>query len=281
MNNYFNLTEETKKRLEAAGTKPNKLRGQNFLIDDGDLEKISEELSDSVGENVLEIGPGVGNLTDKLLEAGAEITAVEIDESFANYLADRYKNGVTVIHSDILHFNESQMKKPYLVVGNIPYFITGKILRKFLESANQPQKIVLTIQKEVAERISKIAPEASLISNVAHLFADVKIAAHIPREHFWPVPKVDSAVIVITPQSSVNEIENGLIHFIKKGFAQPRKTLKNNLKNALGVDNKELDVFFESRNFSETVRPHELTLEDWKDMFKQFSSKKGSESQPS
>jgi len=262
--------EEIIKRLDEAKAQPNKIRGQNFLFDNDELEFVVSTANISEGTRVLEIGPGVGNLTDKLLESGAVITAVEIDDKFAKYLSTVFGKEVNVVHSDILHFDESQMQSPYVVVGNIPYYITGKILRKFLESKNKPERIVLTVQKEVAERISQKEPRSSLLSNIVRLYGDVDIVRVISKDHFYPAPKVDSSVIVIDLEKSVPSDILDLIHFIKIGFAQPRKTLKNNLKNGLGVDNQVLENFLDQNNFSETVRPHELSLENWRTIFSHF-----------
>jgi len=238
-------------------------------------EKIAEEIV-SAGEVVsddivLEVGPGKGILTEKLLEKAKKVIAVEKDEQLVKFLKDKFKNNpkLEIIRGDILKFNLMSRRdldiRRYKIIANIPYYITSRFLRTFLESDCQPSLMVLMVQKEVAERIvakGKLARRRggeSLLSISVKTYGRPEIIRKVPAGYFSPAPKVDSAVIKISGISKnfFQDIgEKKFFETVKKGFSQKRKMLINNLK-AQKDD-------FTTCNIGEKARAENLSLEQWK-----------------
>ena len=257
--------------------KPKKSLGQNFLKS----EKIAQEIVEAgeVGPEdvVLEVGPGKGILTEELLRKAKKVIAVEKDEQLVKLLKERFKNNskLEIIQGDILDprisnfqfsifkkiFNDSIFK--YKIIANIPYYITSRFLRTFLESDNQPSLMVLMVQKEVAERIvGKLARRRggeSLLSISVKAYGQPEIIRKVPASYFSPAPKVDSAALKISGISKefFKDIsENKFFETVKKGFSQKRKMLINNLRTQ-----KE---DFTACNIGEKARAENLSLEQWK-----------------
>ncbi len=257
--------EEVQKRLSAAGTTPNKLRGQHFLVDKSMLEKVANAADITVGERVLEIGPGVGNLTDALLSKGAVVTAIERDTALAAFLARHYGDSVEVHSQDILSFDTTPLPAQYKVVGNVPYYITGKIIRKFMESSHLPQRVVFTVQKEVGERTAARPPHATFLSVLTQLMADVSLGPVIPADSFWPAPRVDSIILVIVPHGT--QPDPSLVLLVRQGFHQPRKTLINNLAQLPAYERDTVLGALRQMDRDEKTRAHELSLDEWQKLF--------------
>ena len=243
--------------------KPKKSLGQNFLKS----EKIAEEIvsAGEVGSDdiVLEVGPGKGILTEKLLEKAKKVIAVEKDEELVGFLRDKFKNNpkLEIIRGDILKFSPMSRRDldigRYKIIANIPYYITSHLLRTFLESDCQPSLMVLMVQKEVAERI--VGKRESLLSISVKTYGRPEIIRKVPAGYFSPAPKVDSAVIKISGISKnfFQDIgEKKFFETVKKGFSQKRKMLINNLK-AQKDD-------FTACNIDEKARAENLSLEQWK-----------------
>ncbi len=230
---------------------PSKIMGQNFLIDKSTLNKIIQTADLNTKDTILEIGPGIGTLTEKLAEnlsaqAGAgKIIAIEKDKAMAEILKETlkdYKN-VEIIKDDALRYN-CQLKK-YKVVANIPYYLTSSIIRKFLEEENKPETMILMVQKEVAQRICASIPKMSLLAVSVQFYAKTEIVSYVSKENFWPSPKVDSAIIKITPNASGGASGGQtsvklFFQIVKAGFLQPRKQLRNNLSKLFMEDKKEI-----------------------------------------
>ena len=252
-------------------SKPKKSLGQNFLKS----EKIAEEIvsAGEVGSDdiVLEVGPGKGILTEKLLEKAKKVIAVEKDEQLVKFLKDKFKNNpkLEIIRGDILKFNLMSRRdldiRCYKIIANIPYYITSRFLRTFLESDCQPSLMVLMVQKEVAERIvakGKLARRRggeSLLSISVKAYGRPETIRNVSAGYFSPAPKVDSAVIKISNISKnffQNINEKKFFEVVKKGFSQKRKMLINNLK-AQKDD-------FTACNIDEKARAGNLSLEQWK-----------------
>lgn len=255
----------------------NKLLGQHFLIDKTIAQKMVDLARLKRGDVVLEVGPGKGVLTQKLLEAGARVIAVEKDPALVSLLKQKMKEQkkLEVIQGDILELlpEISAKLKSFKAVANIPYYLTNHLIRQFLELQNQPQKIVLMIQKEVAKRIITGPPKASLLSISVAFFAKSKIAFLVPAKKFKPQPKVDSAVIEITPHQDkgpTEQYQDSLFKILKAGFLSPRKTLLNNLKNTFKKDRIETENWLEKCEINLNQRAQELSLEDWKCLTKNF-----------
>ena len=224
------------------------------------------------GGTVLEIGPGAGVLTDALLMAGADVVAVEKDDRLIPVLEEKYKKEISsgqlkLIHGDILE--ESFEIKNYRIVANIPYYITGQVIRKFLEAKNQPESMTLLVQKEVAERIVAKNGKESLLSLSIKAYGQPKYVAIVGRSSFSPAPKVDSAIIHISDISRKNfntanapkKLEQKFFALIHAGFAHKRKQLLPNLS-ALYLKEKLISAF-ERCKIEPKSRAEDIPVEKW------------------
>lgn len=255
--------------------------GQNFLNDETALQMIVEAANLQKDDKVLEIGPGTGLLTDKLLEKSEKIICIEKDFRMVDFLTKKYKlteegknkKRIKILQEDILEVNLPQFLKEkdfcdYKVVANIPYYITGKILRLLLETEIQPRMAVLLVQKEVAERVCGKGDSMNILSAAVQYYGDVEMVGIVPREAFLPVPKVDSAVIRVIPffgekrESAENEKE--FFRTMKSGFSSPRKKLLNNLVLSLKINKKKLQNIFREFGWDENVRAQNISIEQWK-----------------
>lgn len=226
-------------------------------------------------EAVLEIGPGKGVLTEKLLQTGARVVAVEKDRAFIPLLKEKFagcSDQLKIVEGDILKkLPELAVSlKKYKVVANIPYYLTNHLIRQLLETRPRPQKIILMIQKEVAQRIIAQAPKATLLGVAVQFYARAKILLTVPKEKFRPQPKVDSAVISIVPEKKVLAEEKIFFKVLKTGFSQPRKTLKNNLATLLAGDNEKAEQWLAKCKIKPNQRAQELKLKDWTCLVKNF-----------
>src|SRR3989344_8360604 len=239
--------------------------GQNFLINPQILDKIVAAAEINSNDIVLEIGPGTGNLTSKLKEKAGTVIAVEKDhrliEELNNKFSREHKAGsIRIVEGDILKLFPdlgSLFPDKYKVIGNIPYYITSYLLRTIFEEWPKPELIVLTIQKEVAQRIVAKPPEMSLLALSVQLYSDPKIISYVSKNNFKPQPKVDSAIIKLKPKQGAGSIEQGTIDRVlalaKKAFAGKRKQLKNTLP----------EIDFEKLGIKKESRPEELFLDQW------------------
>ena len=225
----------TRHILKTFNLRASKKFGQNFLIDSEIVEKIVNSAEISEGEEILEIGPGIGTLTQKLLESGAKVTAVEIDKKLPEVLSQTlagYEN-FNLIQGDILKINVADLfQKNFKVVANLPYYITTQILLNLIEKNLPITKIVTMVQKEVAERIisSPNSKNYGALSVAVQFRADVKIAFDVPPESFLPRPEVTSSVVIFDiHKPKFNVDENFFKKVVRAAFGQRRKTLLNSL----------------------------------------------------
>ncbi len=225
--------------------------GQNFLIDKTVIDKIIEISNVTKHDNVLEIGPGLGVLTQALLENAKHVTSVELDDSVVDILkktTDKYQNFELVI-KNILKYKPKY--KNYKIIANIPYNITGQILRYFLETLdNKPTSMTLMVQKEVAEKIVKSKGEHNLLSLSCQVFSKPQYVCAVSKEKFFPSPKIDSAIIhlELLNKPKIKDTEK-FFELIHQAFQMKRKMLRKSLERDLGIYS--------------TCRPQELGLEDW------------------
>ncbi len=244
--------------------KAKKSLGQNFLKSALALKKITEAGEIKKGDLILEIGPGIGALTEILLGAGGKVLSVEKDRELIEILKEKFAEQINertllLVHENILDFEMSNYSsKNYKVIANIPYNITGAILKKFLSAKNQPEKMVLMVQREVAKRIMGRDSE-SILSISVKAYGEPEMIMKVPARYFSPAPKVDSAVILIKNISRIffeknNLKEDKFFEILRAGFAHKRKKLGNNLKSYLGLINKG-DLG--------NTRAEELDLKDW------------------
>ena len=244
--------------------------GQNFLQDPLALEKIVSAAEIRPTDIVLEIGPGLGSLTRYLAVSSKQVFAVELDESLLppfKEILSPHKN-VQPIHGDILKLSPSDLNlgDEYIVVANIPYYITSAVIRHLLESESKPRRIVLTVQKEVAQRICAEPGDMSLLALSVQVYGKPRIAAQIPASAFFPAPKVDSAVLVVDIYASPQIKEELLERFfrlIKAGFSQKRKTLRNSLSAGLHISPTEAADFLTHAQIDPQRRAETLSILEW------------------
>lgn len=240
--------------------------GQHWLFDKTALRHIVELAKIKKGETVLEIGPGLGTLTHELLVAGAKVIAVELDESLAAELEDRFaeKNFELRLES-ILKFDFGTMPKGYKIVANIPYYLTSHLLRLICESNNKPNCAVLLVQKEVAERVSAIPGEMSLLAVSVQTYARTSLGDIVPAKLFSPPPKVDSRVLIL--EFLHNTLVGDTTKFfrvVKAGFSQARKKLRSSLAGGLQISPAEADELLQSAEIDPSRRAQTLSIEEWK-----------------
>ncbi len=253
------------------GIKPKKGWGQNFLIDETYLAMIAEAAHIDKNTDVLEIGAGMGNLTRHLAAAARQVTAVEIDRQLIPILKKVTRDfaNVRILQGDILKLPVSDlMDAPgYVVAANIPYYITSALIRYLLECPVKPSAIVLTIQREVAQRICADAGELSLLALSVQVYGSPKITARIPAGAFYPVPKVDSAVLIVDlyDQTLIPSVQ--LDHFfrlVKAAFMQKRKMLHNSLAGAPELNKEKADLLLSQAGIDPGRRAQMLTIDEWK-----------------
>jgi 16S rRNA (adenine1518-N6/adenine1519-N6)-dimethyltransferase len=262
--------------LRQYGLHPHKGLGQNFLQDDHILQEIVNASDLGPKDDILEVGPGLGSLTRHLALAAHSVTAVELDRNLLPVLKSTlapYVN-VRLVQGDILDFDPVDLvdMPGYIVVANIPYYITSAVIRHLLESQPRPRRIVLTVQKEVASRICAIPDDMNLLALSVQVYGNPSIVGHIPAEAFFPPPKVDSSMVRmdIYPESIIPPMQLELFfRLAKAGFSQKRKTLRNSLTPLLGRDGAE--SLLASAGIDSMRRAETLNLEEWGKVSEQYS----------
>jgi len=261
--------------LRKYGLRPNKKLGQNFLTDQPCLQKVVSAAQIKPSDTILEIGPGLGSLTRLLAQQASRVVAVEVDAAFISILKvilARYTN-VEIIHGDILKLDPARLvsERGYLVVANIPYYITSAIFRHLLDPKSLPGRLVLTVQQEVASRICALPGDMSLLALSVQVFGKPTIAAHIPAEAFYPAPEVDSAVVCVEvfPEPLVPSTHTDrFFRLAKAGFSQKRKTLRNSLSGGMGWSKDKTEQLLLSSGIDPLRRAETLNLEEWLKLLK-------------
>lgn len=268
--------------------KPKKSLGQNFLKDREVLKKIIQAAELKADDLVIEIGPGEGVLTEELIRYARKVIAIEIDKNLAEKLKKKFGNyrNLEIINDDILKINLPEILErvetrqclvstcPYKLIANIPFYITSPIIQLFLETQYPPAEMILTVQKEVAERIVARPGKMSILSVSVQYYAQVELLFYVDRKSFWPIPEVDSAAIRITPFTSANltpdllpykgEKNKKFFRVVRAGFSAKRKMLVNNLSNGFHLDKKTVEEKLKTAGIEPTVRAQELSIADWK-----------------
>lgn len=267
------LTQQIKKELIKLGIKPKKNMGQNFLINEGVYRKIIAAAEIREGDRVIEIGPGLGTLTKFLTDTGAKVIAIEKDRKLADYLKTKFINqkNVRIEEENILKYDVSKdvskfdFETSYKLIGNIPYYITSRLLRTVFENWPTPELIVLMIQKEVAQRITAKPPKMSLLAVSVQYYAEPKIISYVSRGSFYPAPKVDSALIRLQPNQTKRYPLNTKHFFdiVRAGFAGKRKQLGNNLTRELKLAKNIVEKKLKSIGIDPTRRAETLTINEW------------------
>jgi 16S rRNA (adenine1518-N6/adenine1519-N6)-dimethyltransferase len=264
-----------RRRLRSRGVKPRKSLGQNFLVDDAIRDAIIEAACLTAEDTVLEVGPGLGALTEKLAATAGSVIAVEIDPGLALKLEKKlggYHN-VKVVEADILKQDLDALvgASSYKVVANIPYYITSPILRYFTRAANRPALMVIMMQDEVARDVT--APEGRMgyLAVSMRLFSNPEIILKVPAASFYPVPRVDSAVVKFNmlpkPAPGIGDMDD-FLKFLHCGFASPRKQLRNSLAIGMKSEAAEADNWLRLAGIDPGRRPGTLTLEEWTALYR-------------
>jgi len=271
----YNLAMKYKKSL-----------GQHFLNSKNILTLIRDASDVCPEDIILEIGPGRGSLTEVLVFFAGKVIAVEKDKELVVHLKEKFAeaikiNRLEILEKDILDFNPEVLSFykdfDYKVVANIPYYITGAILKKFLTTKYQPELMVLMIQKEVAQRIVARDGKESILSISVKAYGKPKIIKNVSKKYFKPQPKVDSAILLIENISRdfFKKIdEKKFFELIKGGFVHKRKLLIKNLSEKNKIDRKKLDDIFKKLGISENIRAENLTIKDWKRLYSKLSTYK-------
>ena len=259
----MNILEETKFIMNKYDVKPNKKLGQNFLIDEEAINFIADLANED--DTIIEIGPGLGTLTSKLLERAKKVIVIELDSKMVDIIKDRFKlyKNIEIIQGDILKIDISKYKNAK-IIANLPYYITTEIITKLIKQ--DINEINVLIQKEVAERICAVPgeKEAGAITYFVQYYADAKILKQVTKECFIPSPKVDSTVIQIKklekPRAQVKN-EDLLFELIKENFSKRRKTITNSLSNT--VPKEKLINILKELGIDENIRGEKLSLEQF------------------
>jgi len=258
---------------------PSKGLGQNFLIDKSVLKKIIKTANLTKKDVVLEIGPGIGNLTRELAHKAKRVIAVEKDPKMVEILKETLKDfeNIEIIQGDILKIQETRCKiqDTYKIVANLPFYIAAPVIRKFLESCKvQPCTMTLMVQKEVAQRICARPPDMNILAVSVQFYAKPEIISYVSKKSFWPEPKVDSAILKITPlgkkSATARILPEEFFRVVKAGFSQPRQMLINNLAKKLEIEKEKIKEVLQKNKISPSQRAETLTIKDWLNLAKSF-----------
>lgn len=248
--------------------------GQHWLRDAASLQAMVKAADIGPNDTVLEIGPGLGTLTEQLLESAAHVVAVEFDEALAAKLPTHDK--LEVVQADILRFDLTTLPAGYKVAANIPYYLTSNLLRVLCESTNPFSQAALLVQKEVAERVCAKPGEMSLLSVATQYYAECSLGRVVPADLFEPPPKIDSQILILhyRPQPLFPEVEpKQFFRLVKAGFATRRKTLENSLSAGLHVDKVQAREMIEAAGLDPKIRAQNLSLEDWHRLYQNATIK--------
>ena len=271
-----NAYKETMFLLKKYHITANKSLGQNFLIDDNVIEEIVNSSNITKNDLVIEIGPGLGNLTKNLLEKAKKVVAIELDDRMLNILNQRFYlySNFEIIHEDVLKVNLEQLIREekekneiesVKIVANLPYYITTPIIMKLLEDKLDIESITVMVQKEVAKRLTAMPGEklAGAITYSVNYYCEAKEVVEVSKDCFIPAPEVDSEVIkLILRKETPVKVENEEILFklIKNSFMQRRKTFINGVSNGGLIDKESLKKILNEMNINENIRGENLSL---------------------
>ena len=270
-----------RKQLKSRGLKARKSLGQNFLVVDSIRDAIIEAARLTAEDMVLEVGPGLGALTEKLAAGAGSVIAVELDAALAVKLAKKLggHTNVRIVQADILKQDLEALVggSSYKVVANIPYYITSPILRYFTRAANRPALMIIMMQEEVAREVTAPEGRMGFLAVSMRLFSNPEIIFTVPAASFYPVPRVDSAVVKFNmlpgPEPGIAEIDD-FLEFLHCGFASPRKQLRNSLAIGLKSEAAEAVTLLRRAGIDPGRRPGTLTLQEWSALYNAAGAKR-------
>ncbi len=265
--------------LKSIGVTPNKTFGQNFLVNDFVLQDIVDAAQIKKDDFIVEVGPGIGNLTTRLAGVAGKVLCIEKDKQFERRLRSvckEHKN-VKVIYGDVLSENFwEQLDEGYKVVANIPYYITGKIIQLFLKAEKKPSSMVLLTQKEVAENITAGEGRGNLLGLSVQLYGRAELIQVVPAKDFFPAPKVASAIVrvVLDERPKAGEVdEKKFFRILHAAFLGKRKQLHNTLQNNLLLPKEKVLEILTEAKIDPMARPQNLQLEDWIRLYNELEKK--------
>ena len=252
---------------------PKKSLGQHWLNDADTLQAIVDNAKITSKDTVIEIGPGLGTLTQKLLATDANVIAIEFDESLLGHLRAKYDNNpkFKLIHGDVLDFDFSKLPKDYKIVANIPYYLTSQLLRIISDMPNKPISADLLMQKEVTQRVCASPPDMSILAVAMQIEFTATEGLFVAAKMFVPAPKVDSQVLHIErrTKSLVNvEHKKDFMRVVKAGFSAKRKMLRNTLSAGLSIPKEDVEKLLNSLQIDPVRRAETLSLDEWQLLFK-------------
>ena len=272
--------------LRQFGFRPKKRLGQHFLIGEAVLERILSAAELSPGDIVVEVGPGLGILTEGLAKQRARVIAVELDSKLVALLKKRLADfpDVKIVHADILkvtpqrllqnNLSASELVRGYKVIANLPYYITSPVLRHFLEGESRPSAMVVMVQKEVGEAIAATPGKMSLLSVKIQFYSKPDIICYVPATSFYPPPKVESVILRLDvysrPPIEVSDVA-GFFDIVMHGFSAPRKQLRNSLAHSLGMPPSQVASLLEKAGIEAKRRAETLSLEEWRELWETFA----------
>lgn len=290
-----------KNLLKSKSVYPSKKLGQNFLVSKIVLKKIIEAADIKKEDTILEIGPGIGALTYELAKLAGKVVAIEKDKKMIEILKEALKDfdNVVIIQNDVLKTNPNDCqiqttcppessaranskRANYKLISNLPYYITSPVIKKFLETEIPPKQMILMVQKEVAQRICAKPPKMNLLAIAVQFYSKPEIISYVPRKSFWPVPKVDSAILkIILPsdkfawahsrfasQARASAFRVLFFKIVRAGFAHPRKQLVNNLSSELKLTKEKAKKCLIENNIKPEQRAQTLSIQDWVNLTK-------------
>lgn len=288
MNSHIAAPTSVRSLIQKHGLNPKRSLGQNFLVDESHLDKIIEAAQLQHQDTVLEIGPGLGTLTRRLATEVHQVIAVELDDRLIELLRTNFEHQsrVSVVHADILKTalitgsvdGEGCFDKPaslelpqhYKVVANLPYYITSAILRHLLEADNRPARVIVMVQKEVAQRICARPGQMSILAVSVQFYAKPSPVHHVPASAFFPRPKVDSTVLKLDvfPRPPLENVEPAaFFRIVKAGFGQKRKQLVNSLATGLQLSKAEVAEALSQVRIDPKRRAESLALAEWGQLY--------------
>jgi 16S rRNA (adenine1518-N6/adenine1519-N6)-dimethyltransferase len=279
------LMRRTRRLLSRLDLRARKGLGQHFLIDAGVLKKIVQAAELSPQDTVIEVGPGLGVLTQELVQRAGRVTAVELDANLAEALEETMggPDNLDIIQADILKLDidawlaEAGKKQAfctgYKMVANLPYYITSAVIRHFLEARSKPSMMVLMVQWEVAKSITAKPGDMSLLALSIQIYGEPKIISRVPAGAFYPAPDVDSAILKINvnPEPAITaEDMAGFFKLARAGFCAPRKQIMNSLAQGLGLDKEDMLQKLVSTDIDPRRRAETLNIDEWHRLWQVF-----------
>lgn len=271
--------------LRQLGIDPKKSLGQNFMVEPNAVQRVAGAAKLEPADTVLEIGAGLGALTDVLARQAGRVVALEIDDRFVGYLRSRYATAphVEIVQADVLQTDIGALMGEdaahYKVVANVPYYITSAILRHLLESRTPPALIVMTMQREVAERIIAQPGDMSLLAVSVQFYGRPRLVTRLSAANFYPRPDVESAILRVTPHPEGPPVPpdeaDAFFRVVRAGFSQPRKQVKNSLAAGLHASTDEATGWLEQAGIDPRRRPEKLGVDDWVRIYRAWQAAQG------